>query len=165
MKLPKYEKLRKDLLDNGLLYSLFLFLATLGTFLISFHGAFISTSTAAPPLLVRLLATLAWPPMLHIAYLTLSNLWIPIAYLLRRPEHPERRSKMTAHANGIFLPRDDVQKKLLEHSVSPLGYLNHYILVPVVLVAVLFMAVALWKALDGVQMCSRYLTHWERSID
>lgn len=143
MELPKYKKLRKDLLDNGLLYSLFLFLATLGAFMISFHGAFIHTSTAAQPLLVRLLTTLAWPPMLHIAYLTLSNLWIPIAYLLQRPEHPERRSKMAAHANGIFLPRDDVQKKLLQHSVLPLGYLNHYVLVPVVLVAVLIMAVAL----------------------
>lgn len=81
--------------------------------------------------------------MLHVAYLTLSNLWIPIAYLLRRPEHPERRSRMAAHANGIFLPREDVQIKLLQHSVPPLGYLNHYILVPVVLIAVSIMAVAL----------------------
>lgn len=143
MELPKYKKLRKDLLDNGLLYSLSLFLATLGAFLISFHGAFISSSTAAQPLLVRLLTTVAWPPLLHIAYLALSNLWIPIAYLLRRPEHPERRSRMAAHANGIFLPREDVQKKLLQHSFSPLGYLNHYILVPLVLIAVLTMVVAL----------------------
>lgn len=148
MELPKYKKLRKDLLDNGLLYSLFLFSATLSAFVLSFYGALNSDHTASDftvprSLLLRLLTTVAWPPMLHIAYLTLSNLWIPIAYLLQRPEHPERRSRMTAHATGIFLPREDVQIKLLRHSVPPLGYLNHYILVPVVLIAGFAMAVAL----------------------
>ncbi|KAF3401109.1 Cellulose synthase catalytic subunit [UDP-forming] [Talaromyces pinophilus] len=148
MELPGYNKLRKDLLDNGLLYSLFLFFAILSAFLLSFYGAFnndyaAAGSTASRSLLMRLLTTVAWPPMLHIAYLALINLWIPIAYLLSRPEHPERRSRMAAHANGIFLPREDVQMKLLQHSVPPLGYLDHYILVPVVLIALSIMAVAL----------------------
>jgi hypothetical protein len=148
MEIPKYKKLCKDLIDNGLLYSFFLFFATLSSFLLSFYGVFSNDyaaagSTASRPFLMELLTTVAWPPMLHIAYLALSNLWIPIAYLLRRPEHPERRSRMAAHAKGIFLPREDVQIKLLQHNVPPLGYLNHYILVPVVLIVVFTMAVAL----------------------
>ena len=81
--------------------------------------------------------------MLHIAYLTLSNLWIPVTYLLQRPEHPERKSRMAVYKTGNFLPREDVQIKLLQHGVPPLGYLNHYILVPAVLFAGFTLAMAL----------------------
>ncbi|EED12753.1 glycosyl transferase, putative [Talaromyces stipitatus ATCC 10500] len=148
MELSKYKKLRKDLLNNGLLYSVFLFFAILSTFLLSFYGALSSdyaagSSTTPQTLLMTLLTTVAWPPMLHIAYLALSNLWIPVAYLLQRPEHPERRSRMVTHATGIFLPREDVQMKLLQHSLPPLGYLNHYILVPVVLITIFTIAVTM----------------------
>jgi hypothetical protein len=148
MDLPKYKKLCKDLLDNGLLYSLFLFFAILSTFLLSFYGALTSDyavggSTVPQTLLMTLPTTVAWPPMLHIAYLALRNLWIPIAYLLQRPEHPERRSRMAAQATGIFMPREDVQMKLLQYSLPPLGYFDHYILVPVVLVAIFTMAVVM----------------------
>lgn len=87
--------------------------------------------------------TIAWPPLLHATYLALSNLWVPIVYFVRRPKYPDRRSRMTAHSNGLFLPREDVQMKLLQHIVSPLGYLNHYSLVPVVLVWIFILAMAL----------------------
>lgn len=148
MELPKYKKLRKDLVDNGLLYSLLLFFAIISTFLLSFYGVLSSDyaaggATAPQPLLVKLLTTIAWPPMLHVAYLVLSNLWIPVAYLLQNPEHPERRSRMTAHTNGSFLPQEDVQMKLLQRSIPPLGYCNHYILAPVLLVAIFTTAVAM----------------------
>jgi len=143
--LPIYKKLRKDLLDNGLAYSLFLYLATLGTFLFSFYAAASSdhttgATTAPKRLIMELLTTVAWPPMLHIGYLTASNLWVPVGYLLRRPEYPERRSRMTVNDRGIFFPQADVQMKLLHQSRPPLGSYNHYVLVPFVLVAVLVAA-------------------------
>ncbi|RHZ54266.1 hypothetical protein CDV55_103633 [Aspergillus turcosus] len=143
--LPIYKKLRKDLLDNGLAYSLFLYLATLGTFLFSFYAAastdYATGATTAPKgLIMELLTSVAWPPMLHIGYLTASNLWVPVGYLLRRPEYPERRSRMAVNDRGIFFPQADVQMKLLHQSRPPLGSYNHYVLVPFVLLAILVAA-------------------------
>ncbi|KAH1671039.1 hypothetical protein KXX15_004492 [Aspergillus fumigatus] len=146
--LPIYKKLRKDLLDNGLVYSLFLYVATLGTFLLAFYAAVSSNyAPGATPthnrLITELLTTVAWPPMLHIGYLTVSNLWVPVGYLLRRPEYPERRSMMAVSDRGIFFPQADVQMKLLHQSRPPLGSYKHYVLVPFVLVAILVAATVL----------------------
>jgi hypothetical protein len=143
--LPIYKKLRKDLLDNGLAYSLFLYLATLGAFLLSFYAGASSdyatgAMTAPKRVIMQLLTTVAWPPMLHIGYLTASNLWIPVGYLLRRPEYPERRSRMAVNDSGIFFPQADIQTKLLHQSRPPLGSYNHYVLVPFVLTAILVAA-------------------------
>lgn len=143
--LPIYKKVRKDLLDNGLVYSLFLYLATLGTFLLSFYAAvrskYAAGATTAPKrLIMELLTTVAWPPMLHIGYLTISNLWVPVGYLLRCPEYSERRSMMAVNDRGIFFPQADVQMKLLYQTRPALGSYQHYILVPFVLAAILVAA-------------------------
>lgn len=136
------------MLDNGLVYSLFLYVATLGTFLLAFYAAVSSNyAPGATPthnrLITELLTTVAWPPMLHIGYLTVSNLWVPVGYLLRRPEYPERRSMMAVSDRGIFFPQADVQMRLLHQSRPPLGSYKHYILVPFVLVAILVAATVL----------------------
>jgi hypothetical protein len=136
------------LLDNGLVYSLFLYLVTLGTFLLAFYAAASSNyatgaTTAPKQLIMELLTTVAWPPMLHIGYLTVSNLWVPVGYLLRRPEYPERKSRMAVNDRGIFFPEADVQVKLLHQTRPPLGSYNHYVLVPVALAAILVAATVL----------------------
>ncbi|KAE8348863.1 glycosyltransferase like family 2-domain-containing protein [Aspergillus coremiiformis] len=40
----------------------------------------------------RFLTTMAWPPLLHICYLTITNHWVPVAYLLNPPVYPARIS-------------------------------------------------------------------------
>jgi hypothetical protein len=132
------------LLDNGLVHSLFLYLATLSTFLLSFYAAASSNYATAPKsLIMELLTTVAWPPLLHIGYLTASNLWVPVGYLLRRPEYPERRSMMAVNDRGVFFPQAGVQMKVLHQSRPPLGSYKHYVLVPFVLIAVLAAATVL----------------------
>ncbi|KAF7155390.1 hypothetical protein CNMCM5623_007461 [Aspergillus felis] len=152
--LPIYKKIRKDLLDNGLVYSVFLYLATFSTFLLSFYAVASNYSAvssdyapnamiAPKSLIMELLTTVAWPPLLHIGYLTASNLWVPVGYLLHRPEYPERRSRMAVNDRGIFFPQADVQMKVLQQSRPPLGSYKHYVLVPVVLIAILVAATVL----------------------
>ncbi|KAE8312459.1 nucleotide-diphospho-sugar transferase [Aspergillus transmontanensis] len=87
-----YKMLYQDLWQNGILQSICLLLATIAAILLSTWTAL--TTTDSELLTTRLLTTIAWPPLLHICYLTVTNHWVPVAYLLSPPVYPARASQM-----------------------------------------------------------------------
>ncbi|KAF7590990.1 hypothetical protein BBP40_002184 [Aspergillus hancockii] len=97
-----YIMLYQDLWQNGILQSIGLLLATIGAILFTTWTTLTTTDTGI--LALRLLTTVAWPPLLHICYLTITNHWVPVAYLLSPPHYPDRKSAKVNSNQGIALP-------------------------------------------------------------
>jgi hypothetical protein len=89
---------------------------------------------------IRLLTTVAWPPLLHLCYLSITNLSVPVMCLLRPPQYPERATQLEevkgdVHQRGVSrLPRREVQAEI-SYKKHPLPAVP-LILVPAVLVAI-----------------------------
>lgn len=88
--LSLYQKLFRDLWENGIAYSIFLLLATIFSLLYSFTAAI-----RAENFLMHALTTIAWPHLAHICFLVLKNLSVPVTYMLDPPKYPERATPST----------------------------------------------------------------------
>lgn len=82
--------LYQDLWQNGILQSICLLILTIATILFSTWTSL--TTSDSESLTIRLFTTVAWPPLLHICYLTIANHWVPVAYLFSPPVYPVRSS-------------------------------------------------------------------------
>lgn len=82
-------KLYRDLWENGILYNVCLLVATLGALAFSIAT---TISSGDSHVVSNSLTAVAWPPLLHVCYLAVVNNWVPVAYLLRPPRYPDRRS-------------------------------------------------------------------------
>lgn len=58
--------------------------------------------------ITSLLTSVAFPPLLHICYLTLTVNWVPVAYILKPPHYPNRSSQSKTE-NGK--PASNVETK------------------------------------------------------
>jgi hypothetical protein len=101
----------------------------------------LGTMTDAKDGIIRLLTTVAWPPLLHLCYLSITNLSVPVMCLLRPPQYPDRATQLEdvkgdVHQPGVpRLPRREVQAEI-SYQKHPLPAVS-LILVPAVLVAVM----------------------------
>ncbi|KAJ5280150.1 hypothetical protein N7478_005522 [Penicillium angulare] len=89
-KLPSYMKFCRELLQNGILCNVVTLIMTLSVI-------FYSTATILTPgnqdATTEIFTSIAWPPLLHICYLSISSNWVPVAYLLKPPQYPDRNSQ------------------------------------------------------------------------
>jgi len=85
-----YRKLRRDLVNNGILHNVLLAFATVGAI---YYAVATAISTHHESLIVYWLTTFAWPPLLHVCYLSLKSHWVPVRYLLSPPRYIDRNSK------------------------------------------------------------------------
>ncbi|KAL2802358.1 glycosyl transferase [Aspergillus granulosus] len=60
----------------------------------------------------QLLTTIAWPPLLHLFYLSIVNLSIPLACLIRPPHYPERAAQLDDAKRGVRFPKPEVREKI-----------------------------------------------------
>lgn len=88
---PFYKKLYRNLRQGSVLQSILLLLATVGAMLYALTLA-LPDNPKSETLATRLLTSLAWPPLLHLIYLTVTNHWVPVAYILNPPHYPPRAS-------------------------------------------------------------------------
>ncbi|KAI9924869.1 hypothetical protein ASPWEDRAFT_40565 [Aspergillus wentii DTO 134E9] len=88
-----------DSWHNVMLFNICIFIATIVSMVSVIWSA---TATAMP--FIKIATTIAWPPMLHLCYLTITNTWVPIAYLLNRPSYPDRNVLLGRDQSGIFYP-------------------------------------------------------------
>ncbi|KAL2786497.1 nucleotide-diphospho-sugar transferase [Aspergillus keveii] len=133
-------------LSSGAMFGVLLFLVTATSLSYSTWKAIgqiieLGTMTDAQGGIIRLLTTVAWPPLLHLCYLSITNLSVPVMCLLRPPQYPERATQLEdvkgdVHQPGVpRLPRREVQAEI-SYQKHPLPALS-LILVPAVLVAVM----------------------------
>ncbi|KAE8148740.1 nucleotide-diphospho-sugar transferase [Aspergillus avenaceus] len=104
-----YKVLYNDLWRNGILGCIFFLALTVGAMLSTTWG--ILTTADRGTLAARLLTTVAWPPLLHVWYLTITNFWVPVAYLLSPPHYPDRESRMVGTDRGISFPLVDADEQ------------------------------------------------------
>ncbi|RAL00128.1 glycosyltransferase family 2 protein [Aspergillus ibericus CBS 121593] len=123
------QKLYHNLWHNGIAYSIVLLIATLGSMLLAVRAGL---ATPTPDRLLRLLTTVAWPPMLHICYLSVLSYWAPIAYLLNPPQYRERKDGLTRSQSGVALPTSEVQREVLL-GTPPVGFYRRCVVVTMVL--------------------------------
>lgn len=90
--MSSYMRLYKDLWQNGLFCNVIMLITTLGAF---FYSTAVLLSPTDQDLVTKLLTSVAWPPLLHVCYLTIANNWVPVAYLLDPPAYPDRNSQST----------------------------------------------------------------------
>lgn len=82
-------RLYRDLCQSGVLYNVCWLIATIGALAYSIAMAMCSED---PRAVSTSLTAVAWPPLLHVTYLAIANNWVPVAYFLRPPRYPNRRS-------------------------------------------------------------------------
>lgn len=75
-------------------------IATLGGLAYSIMTAIISRD---PNAVSHSLMAFAWPPLLHVAYLSAVNNWVPVAYLLRPPRYPARTSQSVSTEDDVLV--------------------------------------------------------------
>ncbi|CEN60782.1 hypothetical protein ASPCAL03215 [Aspergillus calidoustus] len=140
-----YTKLLQTV-GSGAMFGVLLFSVTTGSLFYSIFKAFGQTSqlgsmTDTKDGLMRLLTTVAWPPLLHLCYLSITNLSVPVMCLLRPPQYPERATQLEdvkgdVHLPGVpRLPRREVQAEI-SYQKHPLPAVS-LILVPAVLAGVM----------------------------
>lgn len=115
-----YTKLRRDLWDNGIFYNVLLLLATVGAI---FYSVATSIFTRNDNSVGNLLTTVAWPPLLHMCYLSLKSHWVPISYLLNPPQYPDRKSK-SPRSDHVVSTSEAVQEEVesrLRHGMNRVG--------------------------------------------
>lgn len=134
------QKLYHNLWHNGIAYSIVILLATIASIVYSIYSAITSTDVG---LLSRLLTTIAWPPMLHICYLSLVSYWAPVSYLLNPPRYPERKAGLALLETGVVLPSAEVQKAALVRGEAPVGFYRQCVVVVLVLGGLLLGGLAL----------------------
>jgi hypothetical protein len=128
------------------MFGVLLFSVTTGSLFYSIFKAFGQTSqlgsmTDTKDGLMRLLTTVAWPPLLHLCYLSITNLSVPVMCLLRPPQYPERATQLEdvkgdVHLPGApRLPRREVQAEI-SYQKHPLPAMS-LILLPAVLAGVM----------------------------
>jgi hypothetical protein len=83
-------RLYKDLWQNGLFGNVIMLISTFGAI---FYSTAVVLSPDEQDLTTKLLTSVAWPPLLHVCYLTIANNWVPVAYLLDPPTYPDRNSQ------------------------------------------------------------------------
>ncbi|KAJ5682237.1 hypothetical protein N7462_005402 [Penicillium macrosclerotiorum] len=106
--LSRWTRLYHDLLDNGIFYNSFLLVVTIGTLLYSVASAIVARENEG--MATQVLTTIAFPPLLHISWLSLSNNYVPVAYIFNPPRYPDRR--LTAvNDNTMDLPGTKIEKK------------------------------------------------------
>ncbi|OOQ84387.1 cellulose synthase [Penicillium brasilianum] len=93
-----------DLWKNGVFYNLSLLLATVW----AAYLAITSLMAGQECTITSLLTSVAFPPLLHICYLTLTVNWVPVAYILNPPHYPNRSSQSKTE-NGK--PASNVETK------------------------------------------------------
>ncbi|OOF92070.1 glycosyltransferase family 2 protein [Aspergillus carbonarius ITEM 5010] len=124
------QKLYHNLWHNGIAYSIILLLATLSSMLLAVHSA---VTSPEPDRLWRLLTTIAWPPMLHICYLSVVSYWAPISYLLNAPRYRARNDGLTRSQSGVVLPTPAIQQGVLPRETAPVGFYRRCMAVTLVL--------------------------------
>lgn len=90
IKLPSYMKLYIDLWQNGIFCNVITLVLTVGAL---FYSSAVIWSPNYQCLITKLVTSLAWPPLLHICYLSIANNCVPVAYLLNPPQYPDRKAK------------------------------------------------------------------------
>ncbi|PWY79176.1 glycosyl transferase [Aspergillus heteromorphus CBS 117.55] len=128
------QQLCHNLWHNGIAYSVLLLLATLGAVAFSIWSTL--TATDSDPLL-RLLTTVAWPPMLHILYLAVISYWAPVSYLLNPPRYPDRKAGLALSPSGVAFPTREIQEGVQPQGKPSVGFYRHCILATLVLVVLL----------------------------
>lgn len=103
-----------DLWKNGVFYNLSLLLAT-GW---AVYYAITPLMAGQECTITRLLASVAFPPLLHICYLTLTVNWVPVAYILKPPHYPNRSSSLPAE-NGKSASHVETKREATSESRWP----------------------------------------------
>ncbi|KAJ5947460.1 nucleotide-diphospho-sugar transferase [Penicillium verhagenii] len=85
-----YMRIYKDLWQNGIFCNVIVLITTLGAI---FYSTAVALSPSDHDLTTKLFTSIAWPPLLHVCYLTLANNWVPVAYLLDPPKYPDQKSE------------------------------------------------------------------------
>lgn len=125
-----FQKLYHNLWHNGIAYSIVVLLATIASIVYSIYTAITTTDDR---LLSRLLTTIAWPPMLHICYLSIVSYWAPVSYLLNPPRYPERKAGLALSETGVVLPSPEVQQAAMVLGKAPVGFYRQCVVVVLVL--------------------------------
>ncbi|KAJ0418742.1 glycosyl transferase [Aspergillus carlsbadensis] len=127
-------------LGSGAMFGVLLFSVTTGSLLYSTWRAFgetiaLGAMTDTKDIITHLLTTIAWPPLVHLCYLSIVNLSVPVTCLIRPPQYPDRVAQLDDVKSGIRLPRPDVQEEISyqRHELPSVSL----VLVPAVLLAVL----------------------------
>ncbi|EPS25706.1 putative cellulose synthase [Penicillium oxalicum 114-2] len=80
-----WKKMQVDLWKNGVWYNICVLFATVWTL---FTATQCLLSGHEQKNLTGLLTSLAFPPLLHLCYLTVVVNWVPVAYVLKPPRYP-----------------------------------------------------------------------------
>ncbi|GLA13332.1 hypothetical protein AnigIFM62618_010320 [Aspergillus niger] len=135
-----FQKLYHNLWHNGIAYSIVVLLATIASIVYSIYT---TITTIDDSLLSRLLTTIAWPPMLHICYLSIVSYWAPVSYLLNPPRYPERKAGLALSETGVVLPNPEVQQAAMVCGKAPVGFYRQCVVVVLVLGGLLLAGLAL----------------------
>ncbi|KKK15240.1 hypothetical protein P175DRAFT_0496768 [Aspergillus ochraceoroseus IBT 24754] len=128
--------------ENGVIYAVSLLLVTLSAAAFSIWRT-ITDDTGT--LGTSFVTTLAWPPLLHIFYLAITNLWVPVSYLWNPPRYPDRASQLAKTEQGIAFPRAEVLGKLSfqgQYRSHGSGFAVVVVVVPFLLVSLLIAVLA-----------------------
>lgn len=68
--------------------------------------------------ITSLMTSVAFPPLLHICYLTLMVNWVPVAYILKPPHFPTHPSHLTAEGRRS-VSRHETKRGLASESRWP----------------------------------------------
>jgi hypothetical protein len=115
-----HTKLRRDLWGNGVFYNVLLLLATFGAIPYSLATVIFSRHDS---LVEYLFTTVAWPPLLHVCYLSIKSHWVPVSYLLNPPQYPDRKSQ-TSRPNHKVSSSEAGQNEVesrLRHGMKRVG--------------------------------------------
>ncbi|KAJ5827479.1 hypothetical protein N7447_004242, partial [Penicillium robsamsonii] len=125
--ISSFRKAYRDILQSGAWLNVCLFIATLGAILFAVWAAI----TRDRSTILKLLTTIAWPPLLHLLFLAIVNNWVPIAHLFNPPTYHSRESRLLITEKGILYPRGKVEGEL--RSEKSFFGLCYSFLVPIVL--------------------------------
>ncbi|KAJ5166800.1 uncharacterized protein N7482_005581 [Penicillium canariense] len=123
--LSRCRKLYQDLLKNGVFYNFALILATIWA--VSYAIASVMTAHNDPTF-TSLVSSIAFPPLLHICYLTLTNNWVPVAYILKPPHYPDRKSHPPIDSKRPFSRPETKNEAVLESRWPGVGKVRKDIL-------------------------------------
>ncbi|OQE06832.1 hypothetical protein PENVUL_c016G03681 [Penicillium vulpinum] len=129
--ISSFQKAYRDTIQSGALLNVCLFIATVGAMLFAIWVAV----TGEGSTILKLLTTIAWPPLLHLCLLATVNNWVPIAHLFSPPIYHSRDSRLLTTEKGISYPRGGVELEL-SSEMSLLGLCCCFV-VPIVLLGVL----------------------------
>ncbi|KAF7714100.1 Cellulose synthase (UDP-forming) [Penicillium ucsense] len=80
-----WKKMQVDLWKNGVWYNICLLSVTIWTVLTAIRPILSGIGDISP---MKLLTSIAFPPLLHVCYLTLAVNWVPVAYVFNPPRYP-----------------------------------------------------------------------------